>query len=113
MTGCLMILLLLNTAVLAATVNDSPEDLTSSTSELAVKVGKDEQGHWWAELENSLIYCRYGWKSINEEQGGESFITDFTIKSINENQVGKRGQKGRVRKRGQEPFPVTALIKGA
>jgi len=96
MTGRLAMLLLLNTVVLGGIANDVPKALKSSTSEFAVKIGKDEQGHWWAELENSVIYCRYGWKPINEDQGGESFITDFTIKSIHQNQVGQRRHTGRI-----------------
>ncbi|MBN2315825.1 MAG: hypothetical protein JXM79_17985 [Sedimentisphaerales bacterium] len=96
LTTGLVMLLLINAVVFAGIAKDAPKALKSSTSELAVKVGKDEQGHWWAELENSVIYCRYGWKPINEDQGGESFITDFTIKKIQQNQVGPRNDTGRI-----------------
>jgi len=53
-----------------------------------VKIGQDENGRWEVILENSVIHCRYGWKPINEDKGGESFITHLIIKENNQNQVG-------------------------
>jgi hypothetical protein len=62
----------------------------------AVAVGRDENGRWEVILENSVIRCRYGWKPINEDKGGESFITHLTIKEINQNQVGDESGGGRI-----------------
>jgi hypothetical protein len=59
-------------------------------------VGKDENGRWEVVLENSVIRCRYGWKPINEDKGGESFITHLIIKENNQNQVGDEDSGGRI-----------------
>jgi len=55
---------------------------------ISTEVGKDENGRWEVVLENSVIRCRYGWKPINEDKGGESFITHLVIKENGQNQVG-------------------------
>lgn len=61
-----------------------------------VEVGKDENGRWEVVLENSAIHCRYGWKPINEDKGGESFITHLIIKENKQNQVGNESGGGRI-----------------
>ena len=62
----------------------------------SVEVGKDENGRWEVVLENSVIRCRYGWKPINADKGGESFITHLIIKENNQNQVGHEDSGGRI-----------------
>ena len=61
-----------------------------------IEVGKDGNGRWEVVLENSVIRCRYGWKPINEDKGGESFITHLIIKENNQNQVGDEDSGGRI-----------------
>ncbi len=61
-----------------------------------VKVGKDKNDRWEVFLENSVIRCRYGWKPINEDEGGESFITHLIIKKNGQNQVGNESGGGRI-----------------
>jgi hypothetical protein len=54
----------------------------------SVETGKDENGHWYAVLENPEIRCRYSWKPYkNRDKGGETNITELLIKKLNQNQA--------------------------
>jgi len=59
--------------------------------------GQDSAGHWYAILENQLVRCRYSWKPINQDKGGESFITELLIKANNLNQAATSIDSGRGR----------------
>ena len=50
-----------------------------------VEIGKDENKKFYAILENNLIRCKYGWRHHKEPQGGQSYIRELTLKSVNYN----------------------------
>ena len=63
----------------------------------SVTVSKDEYERWVTIMENSALRCRYNWKPINADKGGESFITELLIKSIDQNQAAASIDTGRGR----------------
>ena len=62
------------------------------------EIGKDNKNKYYAILENNLIRCKYGWRHHKEPQGGQSYIRELMLKSVNYNMgdwldaaAGKRG----------------------
>ena len=58
-----------------------------------VSIDRDKKGHLEVILENSRIFCRYGYKKVRIDEKSiepdiQSFIIDLTLKTVNENQVG-------------------------
>jgi len=62
------------------------------------EIGKDHNNKYYAILENDLMRCEYGWRYHKEPQGGQSYIRELMLKSVNYNMgdwldaaAGKRG----------------------
>jgi len=62
------------------------------------EIGKDNKNKYYAILENNLMRCKYGWRHHKDPQGGQSYIRELMLKSVNYNMgdwldaaAGKRG----------------------
>ena len=79
--------------------------LSSASSEnnhnrgwVRAEIGKDNKNKYYAILENDLMRCKYGWRHHKEPRGGQSYIRELMLKSVNYNMgdwldaaAGKRG----------------------
>jgi len=73
-------------------------DIPDAAGWVKVEIGKDRYDKWQVTLENDLLKCRYGWSFHNDPVGGQSYIREFRLKSVNQSMgdwldaaAGKRG----------------------